>query len=337
MQINTDPLDFVTIEGLLAYGEEFARRPSPDGVLLPPAPPPSNDRAGRARAAMEQIAAFVQTAQSGFPGADAYRAARKAVIDEACAGDDLVFFAAWNRLLVEGKLQPLLRAPIGSVLKPTRRRPVAIVPRAQLTPQLAEGRIVLDLGDERFWLLPRNLADRTLLFTMRHGISRVESKTHRVGRRLANLLDQERGVQRADAVGAALARMVGVVGQQLDFLHLTNYLDPRTFLHFISKSPNTRQLFERVVAALVQGPTAPPEPVWEPALESSDFGWITGVEKTVEAQELAKAFGVDVPTAKRLIKDPLYCYPGGNSFFDLYVDVIDGLHRLGEANRGKVA
>ncbi|MBI3357380.1 MAG: hypothetical protein HY038_11540, partial [Nitrospirae bacterium] len=218
MQINTDPLDFVTIEGLLAYGEQFARRPSTDGVLLPAAPVPSNDRVRQSRAAMEKIVTFVQSAQSGFPGADVYRAARQAVIDEACAGDDLVFFAAWNRLLAEGKLQPLLRAPIGSVLKPTHRRPVAIVPRAQLTPQLAEGRIVLDLGDERFWLLPRDLADRALLFTMRHGISRVESKTHRVGRRLANQLDQERGVPRADAVGAALARMVGVVGQQLDFL-----------------------------------------------------------------------------------------------------------------------
>ena len=53
--------------------------------------------------------------------------------------------------------------------------------------------------------------------------------------------------------------------------------------------------------------------------------------------ELAKAFGVDVPTAKRLIKDPLYCYPGGNSFFDLYVDVIDGLHQMGDAHQGQVA
>lgn len=337
MQITTDPLDFVTIEGLLAYGEQFAHRPPMDGVRLPSAPTPSNDRATQSRVAMEQIAAFVQAAQRGFPGADAYRAARKAVIDDACAGDALVFFAAWNRLLVEGTLQPLLRASIGSVLKPTQRRPVAIVPRAQLTPQLAEGRIVLDLGDGRFWLLPRDLADRTLLFTMRHGISRVESKTHRVGRRLVNQLDQERGVPRADAVGAALARMVGVVGQQLDFLQLSNYLDPRAFLHFISRSPNTKQLFERVVAALIRDPLLPGDPTHAPALESSDFGWITGIEKTVEAQELAKAFGVDVPTAKRLIKDPLYCYPGGHSFFDLYVDVIDGLHRLGEANRGKVA
>jgi 6-phosphofructokinase 1 len=337
MQITTNQLDFVTIEGLLAYGEQFARRPSSDGVLLPPAPAPLNDRARQSRIAMGKIEAFVRAAQTGFPGADAYRAARQAVIGEACAGDDLVFFAAWNRLLAEGKLQPLLRAPIGSVLKPIQRRPVAIVPRTQLTPQLAEGRIVLDLGNEQFWLLPRDLGDRTLLFTMRHGISRVESKTHRVGRRLANQLDQERGVPRADAVGAALARMVGVVGQQLDFLHLSNYLDPHTFLHFISQSPNTRQLFERVVAALVRDPSSSCEPVYASALESSDFGWITGVEKTVEAQELAKVLAVDVPTAKCLIKDPLYCYPGGNSFFDLYVDVIDGLHKLGQANQGKVA
>jgi len=337
MQITTNHLDFVTIEGLLAYGEQFARRPSGDGVLLPPAPAPSNDRTRQSRTAMGKIEAFVQAAQRGFPGADAYRVARQAVIDEACAGDDLVFFAAWNRLLAEGKLQPLLRAPIGSVLKPTQRRPVAIVPRTQLTPQLTEGRIVLDLGDERFWLLPRDLGDRTLLFTMRHGISQVESKTHRVGRRLANQLDQERGVPRADTVGTALARMVGVVGQQLDFLHLSNYLDPDKFLHFISHSPNTRQLFERVVAALVRNQLPPYEPAYAPALESSDFGWLTGVEKTVEAQELAKVFGVDVSTAKRLIKDPLYCYPGGNSFFDLYVDVIDGLHQLGQANQGKVA
>jgi len=337
MQITTNQLDFVTIEGLLAYGERFAERPHGPEVQLPAVPAASNERAKRAHAALDAIRLFVRNAQSGLSGAEAYREARTALLRNACGGDDLVFFAAWNRLVAEGALQPLLRAPIGSVLKPTHRRPVAIVPRNQLTPQLAEGRIVLDLGDDRFWLLPRDLADRTLLFTMRHGISRVESKTHRVGRRLANQLDEERGVPRANAVGAALARMVGVVGQQLDFLHLSNYLDPHRFLHFISHSPNTRQLFERVSAALVQNAESHAEPVFERALESSDFGWITGVEKAVEVAELAKAFGVDVSTAKRLIKDPLYCYPGGNSFFDLYVDVIDGLHELGKANLGKVA
>ena len=337
MGIETGRLDFVTIDGLLAYGAMLARRQSRENVLLPQPPSPSIDRAPQVQVAMDHLRRFVERAKSGFDGAEAYRSARKAILQEDCAGDELVFFAAWNRLLAEGELLPLLHAPIGAVLKPTNRRPVAIVPRAHLTPQLAEGRIVLDLGDDRFWLLPRDLTGRTLLFTMRHGISRVESKTHRVGCRLMNQLDPERGIPRADAVGAALARMVGVVAQQLDFLHLTNYLDPRSFLHFISRSPNTRQLFDRVIAALIPDSLTPPEPLLDSALESSDFGWVTGMEKTAEAEEAAKAFGVDVKTAKRLLKDPLYCYPGGNSFFDFYVDVIDGLHRMGRSHPGAVA
>jgi 6-phosphofructokinase 1 len=49
MQSTTDSLDFVTIEGLLAYGEQFARQPAIDGVSAPTAPVPSNDRAARSR------------------------------------------------------------------------------------------------------------------------------------------------------------------------------------------------------------------------------------------------------------------------------------------------
>lgn len=337
MHVETETLDFVTVEGLLAYGEAFARRARNADVELPPLPAPAVDRRTRTQDAMEAIRSFVRRAQGGFTDADDYRAARRALLAEGCGNDELVLFAAWNRLLAEGELSPLLQAPIGPLQKPTHRRPAAIVPRAHLTPQLAEGRIVLDLGDDRFWLLPRDLSGRTILFAMRHGISRVESKTHRVGRRLANQLDPARGIPRADTVGAALARMVGVVGQQLDFLHLSNYLDPRTFLHFVSRSPNTTQLFQRVVAALTPDRPSHSDPSFEPALESSDFGWVTGVEKTVEAEEAAKAFGVDVKTAKRLLKHPLYCYPGGNSFYDLYIDVIAGLHRVGRMRQGQVA
>lgn len=325
------PLEFVTIEGLLAYGRALARRALQRGLLVPQPIETSNNDIERVHAKMEQVRSFVERARSGFASADAYRSARESLID-----DQLVFFAAWNALLADGALQSLLLAPIGSVAKPTYRRPVAIVPRIQLTPTLGEGRIVLELGDDRFWLLPRDLADRTLFFTMRHGLSQVDSKTHRVGCRLPNQLDPERGVAKADAVGTALARMIGVVGQQLDFLHLTNYLDPRTFLHCISRSPNTRQLYERVSIALLQGVFAP-EPIIQQALESSDFGWVTGLEKSLELEEAARAFSVETAIAKRLIKEPLYCYPSGNSFFDLYIDVIDGLHRLGEARKGTVA
>ncbi|HKN86628.1 MAG TPA: hypothetical protein VJV04_07205, partial [Nitrospiraceae bacterium] len=338
MPSDHEALNFVTLEGLLRYGEAMAQaaRTAPDHIALPPAPPAVTDRLARARQATEAMLAFATRAQHGFSSAADYRMARRRLLDDDCGGDPLVFFAAWNRLVADGALGPLLQAPIGTVQKPTRRRPVAIVPRTQLTLQLAEGRIVLDLGDDRYWLLPRDMSNRTLLFTMRHGVSHVESKTHRVGCRLANPLDPERGRTKADAVGVALARMVGVVGQQLDFLHLHNYLDPRTFLHCISRSPNTRELFDRVHTALGAGATSA-DPVYEPALESSDFGWVTGVEKTVEAQEAAAAFGVDVKTAQRLLKHPLYSYPGGHSFFDLYVDVIDGLHQLAQSRQGHVA
>ena len=339
MPSDHEALDFVTIEGLLRYGEVLARTPriAGDRIALPSGSPAVSDRIHRARQATGAIHQLVTRAQEGFSSSAEYRIARRQVLDEACAGDALVFFAAWNRLLAEGALTSLLQAPIGTVRKPTRRRPVAIVPRTQLTLQLAENRIVLDLGDDRYWLLPRDMSNRTLLFMMRHGVSHVESKTHRVGCRLANTLDPERGRTKADAVGAALARMVGVVGQQLDFLHLHNYLDPRAFLHFISRSPNTRELFERVSGSLGATGATSLEPAFEPALESSDFGWVTGVEKPVEAQEAATAFGVDIKTAKGLLKHPLYSYPGGHSFFDLYVDVIDGLHQLAQSRQGHVA
>ena len=76
--------------------------------------------------------------------------------------------------------------------------------------------------------------------------------------------------------------------------------------------------------------------LYDEALESQDFGWVTGLEKQAEIEMAAQAFGVDAKTAKRLIKHPFYSYPGGHSFFDLYVDVIDGLHRLGHAHPGQV-
>jgi 6-phosphofructokinase 1 len=335
MESEMEQLAFVSLDGLLAYGEALSRRTAGEAVTLPPAPPSDTDRPRKIPAAIEPLREFVRRAQSGFADADAYRAARAAVLDRGCGGDAVVFYAAWNHLLAEGELAPLYRAPIGFVQKPAHRRPVAIVPRAHLTPQLAEGRIVLDLGDDRFWLLPRDLSDRTLLFSMRHGVSQTESATYRVGRRLANVLDPERGVAKADAVGAALGKMLGVVGQQLDFLHLHNYLDPRRFVHLTSRSPNTRQLFERVTGALLPGGGSS-EPTVEPALESQDFGWVTGLEKKAEAEMAASAFGVDAKTAKRLIKHPLYCYPGGHSFFDHYVDVVDGLHRSAQANQGHV-
>ncbi len=332
-----DPLNFVTLEGLLLYGDALTRLPRIGELTLPPPLPTRSDRLERARTATSEILSLVQRARQGFANASEYRAARRTVIDHACGGDALVFYAAWNCLAAGGELAPLFRAAIGHCQKPLVRRPVAIVSRAQLTPELAEGRIVLDLGDDRFWLLPRDLTERALLFAMRHGVSQVESKTHRVGCRLANVLDRDRGFAKADAVGLALAKIIGVVGRQLDYLHVRNYLDPGAFVQLVSRSPNTTQLCQRVSAAILTGKADFDPPQIADALDSQDFGWVTGIEKSAEAEAAAHAFGVDVKTAKKLIKHPLYCYPGGNSFFDTYVTVVDGVHRLADTHRGSVS
>ena len=329
-------LEFVNVHALLSYGEAMVNASRTEGANLPPNPQPASDRENKVESAKEAIRQFVSRSEKGFTTAEVYRTERLAIIDQTCAGDALVFYAAWNQLLVEGSLSPLLRASIGLIQKPSPRRLAAIVPRDQLTPQLVEGRIVLDLGNDRFWLLPRDLTGRSLLFTMRHGVSRVESKKCRVGRRLANVLNPEDGISKADEVGKALARMLGIVGQQLDFLHVPNYLDPKTFQHRISQSPNTRQLFERISRAIIPDESFQVEPAFDETLESQDFGWVTGVDKKFEVQEAACVFGGDEKTVKNLIKNPLYCYPGGHSFFDLYVDVIDGFHQMSRANEGRV-
>jgi len=336
MKAETENLDFVTIDGLLLYGEAMAGRLPVEGAELPPPPVSSGDRPQRAREAMAAIRMLVQEAQCGFANAAAYKNARHTLIQQACGGDELVFFAAWNQLLAQGELSCLLRAPIGATIKPARRRPVAIVPRDQMTPNLAEGRIVLDIGNDRYWLMPRDLSGRTLFLTMRHGVSQMDSKKFRVGRRFRNVLDPERGIPKAEAIGTALARTLGLVGKQLDFLHLHNYLDSDSFVHMVSNSPNTRQLFERVVSILAPETAQSTQATFESALESQDFGWATGIEKTAELEEAAKAFGVDAKTAQRLIKHPLYSYPGGHSFFELYVELVDGFHQLGQTHQGKV-
>ena len=244
-------LEFVTVESLLSYGQAMVDAPRAKGSNPPQKPKSSDNRIEKVESAKEDIKRFVLEAQKGFTTTADYRSRRQSIIDKTCGGDALVFFAAWNHMLAEGSLTPLLACPIGSIQKPLRRRPTSIVPRDQLTPDLIEGRIVIDLGDDRFWLVPKGLKNRSLLFTLRHGLSQVDSSTYRVGRRLANVLDQDKGISKADAVGKALAKMLGIVGQQLEFLQVPNYLNPKKFKHKISSSPNTKELFNYIVNSII--------------------------------------------------------------------------------------
>src|SRR5256712_6746614 len=84
-----DQLDFVTLEGLLAYGEVLAHRTAGEGMVLPPAPSPSADRPRRAREAMEKIRAFVQRAQKGFPTAQGNRVLRGGLTAGGAGGEQV--------------------------------------------------------------------------------------------------------------------------------------------------------------------------------------------------------------------------------------------------------
>ena len=106
---STDQLDFVTMNGLLAYGEALAQRTSSGRFVLPPAPPPASDRLPRAEAATGRIKTFIQQAQAGLPSAEAYRMARQGLIADTRGGDPPVFFAARNWLPSRGEPPPLSR------------------------------------------------------------------------------------------------------------------------------------------------------------------------------------------------------------------------------------
>ncbi|HAN92624.1 MAG TPA: hypothetical protein DCQ33_11170, partial [Nitrospira sp.] len=75
---STDQLDFVTMQGLLTYGEVLAQRTSSGRFVLPPPPPPAADRLPRAEEAIGRIRTFIQQAQAGLHSAEAYRTARQA-------------------------------------------------------------------------------------------------------------------------------------------------------------------------------------------------------------------------------------------------------------------
>ncbi|RMD58746.1 hypothetical protein D6833_12505, partial [Candidatus Parcubacteria bacterium] len=105
---------------------------------------------------------------------------------------------------------------------------------------------------------------------------------------------------------------------------------PRQFVHLVSSSPNTTQLFEQVHTALCPEHSTGVSPLMERTLDSQDFGWVTGMEKQVELETLAHALQVEPKTAKLLMKHPLYRYPGGNSFLDTYISVVDGIRSISE-------
>ena len=62
MNAEKENLDFVTIKGLIRYGEALAQRSHMEGIELPPTPPSTEDRP---RQAEEAMAALGEAADGG--------------------------------------------------------------------------------------------------------------------------------------------------------------------------------------------------------------------------------------------------------------------------------
>jgi 6-phosphofructokinase 1 len=125
MPSDHEALDFVTLEGLLRYGEAMsqAARIAPEHISLPSTPPAVSDRIARARQATDAMLLFANRVQHGFASAADYRLARRRLLDEACGGDALVFFAAWNRLVAGARSALYCKRPS----EPSRNRPVDVL------------------------------------------------------------------------------------------------------------------------------------------------------------------------------------------------------------------
>src|SRR5581483_12101049 len=100
-------LDFVTIDGLVRYAETLAALPPAEGASVPSVPAPRPNRVMHAAQARDAFLAFVERALQGFPSAQAYRQARQSLLETACGGDPIVFYAAWNSLVAYGRLGAL--------------------------------------------------------------------------------------------------------------------------------------------------------------------------------------------------------------------------------------
>jgi len=88
-----EALSFVSIEGLLAYGELLSRQGLRAGVSFPSPPPPTKDRAAWAKKALPALKAFSRVT---YPNAAAYRAEKARILDQNCQEDALIFYAAWR-------------------------------------------------------------------------------------------------------------------------------------------------------------------------------------------------------------------------------------------------
>ncbi|MCH6581086.1 MAG: 6-phosphofructokinase [Nitrospinae bacterium] len=201
---------------------------------------------------------------------------------------------------------------------------------------MLEKKIVVDLPNNKLLFLPENLEGRTILSVLRHGASKGNSAGYKIGSLYRNYLSRPQGFDRAKRVGGEFGKMIRHAKLAVELKTSVAYLKTQNQPVYVSRSPNTRQLAGVIRSVLQnQGGYRDRSPmVYHDSLDSQSFGLLTGESKEQELRQLCRFFNLSEQDAKEVLKDPLFCYPRGETFYENYLSTIQGVHDIAETHLG---
>jgi len=258
-------------------------------------------------------------------------------IENVCGGNEILFAVAWNKAIIDPEFRQLVfQAKIGRGYIKPRSRPRVLIDRTNVSASLLEKKIVIDLPNDKLLFLPENLTGKTILSVVRHGASKGNSVEYKIGSLYRNYLLRPQGFHRAKRIGEEFAKMVRHANLAVELKTSVHYLKTKNQPVYVSRSPNTRQL-AGVIRSVLQdqgGYRDRSLMTYHDSLDSQNFGLLTGELKAEELSQLCRCLNISEQEAKNILKDPLYCYPGGETFYENYLSTIQGIHEIAENHLG---
>ena len=291
--------------------------------------PPVLDAIRSLMAKLNQLSAPIAFAE--------YQNHKRNLIRQHCNGNDILYAAAWNELAQQSEFrQSVYRAKVSCGYDKPRIRPRLLSNRDELSPHLLAGKIIVDLPNGKLLLLPEKVEGRTILSVLRHGASKGNSSDYKIGSLYRNYLLPPQGFERAKRVGQEFAKMLRHASLAVEIKTSINYLKTRNQPVYVSRSPNTRQLAGVIRSALQTecGYKDRVRMTYHDSLDSQSFGLLTGESKKDELAYLCQFTGLPEKEAKTQLKDPLYCYPCGDTFYENYLSTVEGIHAIAETHPG---
>jgi 6-phosphofructokinase 1 len=244
-----------------------------------------------------------------------YQKKKNQFIQKVCEANEILYAVAWNEAVLDPEFRELVfQTKIGRGYQKPRNRPRVLIDRENVSASLLEKKIVIDLPNDKLLVLPENLEGRTILSVVRHGASKGNSADYKIGSLYRNFLLRPQGFDRAKRIGEEFAKMIRHANLAVEMKTSVHYLKTKNQPVYVSRSPNTRQLAGAIRSVLQdQSGYRDRRPMTHhDALDSQNFGLLTGESKEEELSQMCRCLNMSEQDAKKVLKDPLYCYPGRN-------------------------